>query len=71
MLGAQTAGTKVQALPLSTNHDNRRMDVWLPPPIGMTLGMTDRITELRAFPTNIALQNRYSLTNSEIYSNLY
>jgi hypothetical protein len=37
----------------------------------MTFGMANSITELRGFPTNITLQNRYSLTISEIYSILY
>jgi hypothetical protein len=71
VLSTQTAGAKIKALPLPVNHNDSWMDIGFPPTIGMSLGMTDRITERWGFPTNIALQNRYSLTIFEIYSILY
>ena len=62
MLIADTACAEIEALLLAVNKNDSRMDIRFPTPIGMTFGVADSITELRGFPTNIALQNRYSLT---------
>jgi hypothetical protein len=62
MLITDTACTEVKTLFLAIKHDDRRMDIRLPHSVSMTLRVTDSITEGRGFPTNIALQNRYSLT---------
>jgi hypothetical protein len=62
MLVTDTARTEVKALLLPIEHDNGRMDIRHPHSVGMTLGMAYSITESRGFPTNLALQNRYSLT---------
>jgi hypothetical protein len=62
MLSTNTACAEVQALLFAVDHNDSRMDIRLPTPVSMSLGVADRITELRGFPTNITLQNRYSLT---------
>jgi hypothetical protein len=62
VLISNTARTEVKALFLAINHDDRRMNIRHPHSVSMTFRVTDSITESRAFPTNIALQNRYSLT---------
>jgi hypothetical protein len=56
MLVADAARAKIKALLLTIEHNDRRMDIRLPTAVGMALGVTDGITELRGFPTNIALQ---------------
>ena len=71
MLITDTARAEIEALLLTVNKNNSRMDIWFPLPVSMTFGMADSITELTGFPTNIALQNRYSLTSIKIYSILY
>jgi hypothetical protein len=62
MLITNTARAEVKTLLLAINKNNSRMDIRFPTPISMTFGVADSVTELRGFPTNIALQNRYSLT---------
>ena len=62
MLITDAACAEVKTLFLAIEHDDSRMDVRFPTPISMTFRVTDSITESRGFPTNIALQNRYSLT---------
>ncbi len=71
MLIADTARTEIKALFLAVNKNDSRMDIRFPTPISMPFGMADSITELGGFSTNIALQNRYSLTYTKIYSILY
>jgi hypothetical protein len=71
MLVADAAGAELQTFLLPVHHHDCRMDIRFPHPVGMTIGVADGITESRGFPTNIALQNRYSLTNCWIYSILY
>ena len=62
MLIPYTAGAEVKTFFLAVNHNDRRMDIRFPTPVSVALGMTDGVTELGGFPTNITLQNRYSLT---------
>jgi hypothetical protein len=71
MLITDTARAEIKALLLPVNKNDSRMDIRFPASICMTLRVADSITELRGFPTNIALQNRYSLTSTKIYSILY
>ena len=62
VLSTDTARTEVKTLFLAIEHNDSRMDIRFPHSVSMPFRMTDRITEGRDFPTNIALQNRYSLT---------
>jgi hypothetical protein len=62
MLITDAARAEVKTLFLAIDNNYRRMDVRLPTPVSMTLRVADGITESGGFPTNIALQNRYSLT---------
>ena len=62
MLIADTACAEVKTLFLAIDKNDSRMDIRLPTPVSMTLRVTDSITKGRGFPTNIALQNMYSLT---------
>jgi hypothetical protein len=56
MLIADAARAKFHTLFLAVKHDDRRMDIRFPTAVGVPFGMADCITELRGFPTNIALQ---------------
>jgi hypothetical protein len=62
MLITDTACAEVKTLFLAIDKNNGRMDIRFPTPVSMSLRVTDGIPEGRGFPTNIALQNRYSLT---------
>ena len=56
MLIADAARAKIKALLLTIEHNDRRMDIRLPTAVGVPFRVADSITELRGFPTNIALQ---------------
>ena len=47
VLAAQTSGTQIEPLRLTTYNNSGRVNIGYPAPIGMVLGMTDIMTELR------------------------
>jgi len=56
MLVADTACAKIHTFLFTSDHNDGRVDVRLPTAVGMPFRVADGITELRGFPTNIALQ---------------
>ena len=56
MLIADTASAEIKTFSLAIDKNDSRMNIRLPTPVSVTFGVADSITELRGFPTNIALQ---------------
>lgn len=55
MLGAQASHADVQFLLFAIDDQRCLADVEIPLPIGMALGVTHTMTELRYFPAKVAL----------------
>ena len=47
VLGAKTPGAKINAFGLALNEDGGWVNIRYPAPVGMALGMTNIMTELR------------------------
>jgi hypothetical protein len=47
MLCSQTPGAEVKTFLLTVNNNRGRVNIWYPAAVGMPLGVTDIMTELR------------------------
>ena len=61
ILSPDAAGTQVHSFGFTIDHDGRGMYVSIKAAVGMLLGMADVLTKHWGFPTDVTLQNRYSL----------
>jgi hypothetical protein len=61
ILSPDAAGTQVHSLRFTIDLDGSGMYVSIEAAIGMLLGMANVLTKHWGFPTDVTLQNRYSL----------
>ena len=58
---SDASGAKIHLLGFTVYHDRRRMDIRVKTAVCMVFGMADILTEHRCFPTDITLQDVFSL----------